>query len=65
MQKVVEERMADRSVHKPAIMRGFAALFKLIVLKTNNSKLKCTSAARKEMRVAPACKQNLFCHPEA
>jgi len=51
--------MADRSLHKPAIMRGFAALFKLIVLKTSNSKLKCTSAARKERRVAPAWKQNL------
>lgn len=36
------------------MMRGFAALFKLIVLKTNNSKLKCTRAARNENRVAPA-----------
>lgn len=38
----------------PAIISGFAALFRLIVLNTSNSTLKCTRAARKEMRVAPA-----------
>lgn len=38
----------------PAMMRGLAALRKLMVLYTQTSMVKCTSAATKERRVAPA-----------
>lgn len=38
---------------RPAMVKGTAAVRKLIVLKKKSSKAKCTNAATKEINVAP------------
>ena len=53
----------------PAMINGLAALLKLMVLKTNSSVVKCTSAAKKDARVAPALQAALLrvfcmCRPQ-
>ena len=46
---------AYRAGGLPAMIMGLAAAFKLIVLNMATSMRKCSMAATKEKRVAPAC----------